>query len=659
MFPRIIDPPGGATEELLAKAERVNKIVLPPAYRDFLLRYNGGQPEPGWIPCAKVERSYAPRKYEAVTKFDGVQRFLEKQEREDFLYTMGMPAAFFRIAESGDESIVLLRLDGKGPDRVYFWDIGEGDYADAKESGRVLKIAPSFADFIQSFDYPPDTRPWLECIHKNDVEGCRRWLDSGGNPNVQSDYCNLPLEEAAFQDRLDIVKLLVERKAKKGSSFLYSVQAGHREIARFLAPLGVNQDDATEALTHYRWVNEDAILCQALGASPSSTPAKVVDMESSAAAPPGEVEQWSCLRQFFPGEPKKAVTRQENKEAPGRKSAMRSLEVRFPTAIDSIAISPDERWLAVNHAAFSGVRSKNPIQWWDLQDLKKRPQPLSGKEPESMLFSPDGKSLYYRGTGRVLYCQPFPGPEKLARRMPKQPIGSFAFVPHSTTLLATTEVPLDLNPKSMPALPVLLGLDLVSKKSVPVTVDGLDFSAKDEHGLPINSLGFVLVRPDGAVIAARVAEQALAARTIRTWTYPAGKNIGISKPARIGDWEQTIYHMLHSPDGCFLVGKRLHDLVVLDGASLTELVTLTPSGVRDKKYPRNPSVRCIAFTPDGQRLAAGCMGGKISFWETGTWRKGPDVDCACEGVYALAFSRSGRMFAGVDCTLSYWEGGAY
>jgi hypothetical protein len=380
----MIHPPGGATEELLAQAEKLHKIVLPAAYREFLLRYNGGQPQPGWVRCAKVQKAYAPRLFEEVTSFDGIQRFLDDKDRSNLVDELGMPKACFRIAESHDNGIVLMRLTRGKPEQIYYWDLVDGDYADAKESGRVIKIGTSFADFIQSFDYPPDAQPWLEFIHKDDAAGCRRWLDEGGDPNVRSEYCNSPLEEAAFHGRLEITKMLMNRQAQPGSGFLYAVQAGHRDVARFLAPFGVKQDDALEAVNHYEWVNDDAALLQTLNLKPrpkrpaddreaTKPHAPAPAPEPAGSASPKEVESPASRRQLVVG--------------------------KFVTSIQSMALSPDDRWLLANDAPIPGGKNKNPIRVWDLHDLNQAPRSLAATDPTELKFAPDGGHLYYLTVG--------------------------------------------------------------------------------------------------------------------------------------------------------------------------------------------------------------------------------------------------------------------
>ncbi|MBI3824176.1 MAG: hypothetical protein HY289_16030, partial [Planctomycetes bacterium] len=182
-------------------------------------------------------------------------------------------------------------------------------------------------------------------------------------------------------------------------------------------------------------------------------------------------------------------------------------------------------------------------------------------------------------------------------------------------------------------------------------------------GLPYHLLmPTIAVRGDGAVVAGHVTVKLAHVTSLWTWSFPAGKKFAESKPMpRDNDpWGlPAVRRLVYSPDGRFVAGMRKHDLVVWDADTLAELATLTPSGVRDKDHPRAVSALCLAFTPDSQRLAAGCRGGKISFWTTSTWQKGTDVDCSCDFISSLAFSCDGRMIAGAEFSPVVWEPGEY
>jgi WD40 repeat protein len=345
---------------------------------------------------------------------------------------------------------------------------------------------------------------------------------------------------------------------------------------------------------------------------------------------------------------------------------MQELKGDFKGSITSLAISPDECWLAANQIIGPGAKQlKQPIRLWDLHDLDKPAKKVASTEPRALKFTPDGQFLAYTGNADGLHLQPFPGPGKTIRALAEHHIHSFLFVPNTMQLLAAGNSP--------------FGWDLEARKPFPVTLEGLDFSAKDPQGRLHAVLQTLLLRPDGTAVAARVLENTFDPRnedvfesvvTIQSWSYPdcSGRVKSAAIPVDpMG--RPAVRQLAYSPDGRFLAGLRAHDVVVWDAVTLKEITALTPSGFRDKNRPNDPSVVCLAFTNDGKRLAAGCKGGSdgvhlateanISFWDTATWKKGRDVKCPCDRVQVLAFTSSGRMIAVADYTPIVWEPGEY
>jgi WD40 repeat protein len=133
---------------------------------------------------------------------------------------------------------------------------------------------------------------------------------------------------------------------------------------------------------------------------------------------------------------------------------------------------------------------------------------------------------------------------------------------------------------------------------------------------------------------------------------------------------KDVRRLAYSPDGRFLAGLRQHDVVIWNAETLTARATLQPSGVRDRFRSSAASIVCMAFTPDGRRLAVGCMGdfnvhkpgmgqAKTSFFDTATWQKQPDLNCECDAVYDLVFCKDGRLIAGTVFEPTIWDAKEY
>ena len=69
------------------------------------------------------------------------------------------------------------------------------------------------------------------------------------------------------------------------------------------------------------------------------------------------------------------------------------------------------------------------------------------------------------------------------------------------------------------------------------------------------------------------------------------------------------------------------------------------------------TVYCVAFSPDGKRLAAGCSEGTVKVWDSATGREELSLRGHASAIMTLAFSEDGRRLAtgGMDKTLKLWD----
>lgn len=71
-----------------------------------------------------------------------------------------------------------------------------------------------------------------------------------------------------------------------------------------------------------------------------------------------------------------------------------------------------------------------------------------------------------------------------------------------------------------------------------------------------------------------------------------------------------------------------------------------------------PKLQALAFSPDGKRLAGGCLAGSIRLWETDTGKELYKITAHKAGVSSLIFSANGRhlISAGFDGKIKLWDG---
>src|SRR5262245_60807189 len=102
-------------------------------------------------------------------------------------------------------------------------------------------------------------QPWVTLIDKKDLEGLRRWLDDGGDPNAPArNKGGEPLDYAAVFGNAAMVRLLLERGAKGKQPLSEAVSNERSEVARLLLQAGVpTLEDLRQAGSIVRAVVDD------------------------------------------------------------------------------------------------------------------------------------------------------------------------------------------------------------------------------------------------------------------------------------------------------------------------------------------------------------------------------------------------------------------
>jgi SMI1-KNR4 cell-wall len=148
---KILDCANNMSQNEILELETKIRVPLPGTYKDFLMQYNGGKPEPNEF--IYVENSH--EKYAILQRFLGIsersysnlygyiETFKEHEER--------IPSNLIPIAHDPGGNLICISVMGEDIGKVYFWerdgeaDIDGGEVADYSN---VYWIADSFTDFI-------------------------------------------------------------------------------------------------------------------------------------------------------------------------------------------------------------------------------------------------------------------------------------------------------------------------------------------------------------------------------------------------------------------------------------------------------------------------------------------------------------------------------
>ena len=235
----------------------------------------------------------------------------------------------------------------------------------------------------------------------------------------------------------------------------------------------------------------------------------------------------------------------------------------FPSVVESLAFSPNGRWLAVGRYNSGGVRL------WDMKgDLKRESAFLDGHTTRTVVFSPDGKSLYSGGTrsGHIWDVDSL----KLRKRF----IGRQGMAPlrDGRTLISTF---------------------------TNSTMHRLDVSGPEVRELapirPHESVGGLRISKDGRTIVSGGA-------AIRFWNVGTSLTLGKTVPLA----------------GAISLTPKSHQIVVANqlGVALWDTSKATPKQLRQIGGPVKDQILSLVVSPNGRYLAMTVRwGANLKLWD--------------------------------------------
>ena len=201
-------PGAPVTVEQLDAFAKKHGVSLPATYRDFLLKHNGGVPEPSTFDIGDGIAE--------VDYFCGVDAGQERIELANLLaaYKGRLPRRMLPIAESMGGNLYCVSTRGADEGSVYFWDHESEDEEDPDDEDAISLIAISFNAWINSFTPDPKTGgppEWVTIVDRNDAVGLAAWLDAGGKLDEHHDEYDAPLWHIIDNGNPALLALLDER----------------------------------------------------------------------------------------------------------------------------------------------------------------------------------------------------------------------------------------------------------------------------------------------------------------------------------------------------------------------------------------------------------------------------------------------------------------
>ena len=189
----------------LKEFEASKSVELPNDYKEFLLKHNGGRPNPSANrnPPTNIQWIYGLHNGKSWASLDHNINILRHRIPEDTL----------PIANDGLGNVFLISLHKDTFGEVWFWDHEkESNEGKASFFSNIIKAASSFKEFLEGlFEWIPEDETFVETILRtNDIEGLRELLESDYDVNSLDEYNRSLIEKATIKNRFEMVKVLAE-----------------------------------------------------------------------------------------------------------------------------------------------------------------------------------------------------------------------------------------------------------------------------------------------------------------------------------------------------------------------------------------------------------------------------------------------------------------
>ena len=215
---------------------------LPLDYREFLLQYNGGQPEPATF-LIDAEQGTTDLQW-LYGLHDGPDWANLWRARD--VYHNRVPSELLPIGHDSGGNLVCISLGTEDRGAVYFWD-HEREVPEGQPPIRtnLHRVARSFTDFLQRLAPAiPNTANVVEqACQEGNIDLVRQYLHAGGEANYSDQDGYSLAQTAAVHGHLAILQLLQETGADIQGLVTIAAQNGYAALLEYLLAQGGEVDE--------------------------------------------------------------------------------------------------------------------------------------------------------------------------------------------------------------------------------------------------------------------------------------------------------------------------------------------------------------------------------------------------------------------------------